>query len=98
KSKVNTVDDVSLIVNHSTTNSFNISQRYLNGDGFQIVFYKDKIEDEYKNITILPPIINTRPLSLKRQEELYKEIAPYVDIPFYDITCSKPNANESEEN
>ncbi|CAG8761836.1 16533_t:CDS:2, partial [Cetraspora pellucida] len=43
----------------------------------------NKIEDEYKNITIrsfvfdantLPSIISTRPLSLKRQEELYKEI------------------------
>ncbi|KAF0554855.1 chaperonin: PROVISIONAL [Gigaspora margarita] len=65
-----------------------------------VVFYKDKIEDEYKSYTIrsfifdantLPPIISIRSLSLKRQEELYKEISPYVDIPFRDITCPKPN-------
>ena len=64
-----------------------------------VVFYKDRIEDEYKKATIrtfsyatdiLPPTINPRPLSLKRQEELYKEIAPFVDLPFRNITCPKP--------
>lgn len=65
-----------------------------------VVFYKDRLEDSYKettvrnfsfNFNIQPSIINTRPLSLKRQEELYKEIAPYVDLPFRNITCPKPN-------
>ncbi|CAB5376893.1 unnamed protein product [Rhizophagus irregularis] len=64
-----------------------------------VVFYKDKLEDVYEKTTIrtfsyainiLPPIIASRPLSLKRQEELYKEIAPYVDVPFREITCPKP--------
>jgi hypothetical protein len=130
KSKVNTVDDVVSIINRSTTNNFNVAQRYLNGEGFQyynfknhfqnfkkllniqkyhhfyfssqhpgIVFYKDKLENNYEKATIrtifydtniLPPTISFRPLSLKRQEELYKEIAPYVDLPFREITCSKP--------
>ena len=131
KSKVNTVDDVVSIVNNSTTVCLNVSQRFLNGEGFQyynfkdyfqkfkkipniqkyhhfyftsqhpgVVFYKDKLEDSYKettvqnfsfNFNIQPSIINIRPLSLKRQEELYKEIAPYVDLPFRNITCPKPN-------
>ncbi|KAF0371053.1 chaperonin: PROVISIONAL [Gigaspora margarita] len=64
-----------------------------------IVFYKDDIDDDYQNFTIRSSSFNTntllstidiKPLSLKRQEELYKEIAPYVDLPFRDITCSKP--------
>ncbi|CAG8500551.1 9137_t:CDS:2, partial [Scutellospora calospora] len=64
------------------------------------ILFKTFDEDEYKSNTIhsfifdvntLLPIISTRPLSLKRQEELYKEIVPYVDIPFCDITCPKPN-------
>ncbi len=68
-----------------------------------VVFYKDRIEDDYKKATIctfsfdsniLPPIISVRSLSLKRQEELYKEIAPYVDLPYQDITCPKPNKSE----
>ncbi|PKY39571.1 hypothetical protein RhiirA4_415139 [Rhizophagus irregularis] len=71
-----------------------------------VVFYKNRIEDDYKQFTIctfpfnintLPSTINVRQLSLKRQEELYKEIAPYVDLPFRDITCPKPQ-NESETN
>ena len=136
KSKVNTVDDVVSIVNHSTTNNFNIAQRYLNGEGFQyydyknyfqkfkklpniqkyhhfyftsknpgVVFYKERLEDDYKSAIIcnfsfdsdiLPSTINVRTLTLKRQEELHKEIAPYVDLPFRDITCPKPS--ESEKN
>ena len=68
-----------------------------------VVFYKDRIEDDYKKATIctfsfdsniLPPIISVRSLSLKRQEELYKEITPYVDLSYQDITCSKPNESE----
>jgi hypothetical protein len=71
-----------------------------------VIFYKDKLEDDYKNIkvrtftynaNILPSIISVRSLSLKRQEELYKEIAPYVDLPFRDITCPKPNRSETNE-
>ncbi|GES99427.1 hypothetical protein GLOIN_2v1769618 [Rhizophagus clarus] len=63
------------------------------------VFYKDKLEDDYKKTIIcnfsfdsdiLLSTIAIRPLSLKRQEKLHKEIAPYVDIPFRDITCPKP--------
>ncbi|CAG8669640.1 28003_t:CDS:2 [Dentiscutata erythropus] len=59
----------------------------------------DSLEDNYKTFTMrsfsfdanaLPPTINTKLLSLKRQEELYKEIAPHVDLPFRDITCPKP--------
>src|SRR5205814_1117117 len=34
-------------------------------------------------------------LYLKKQEELYKEIAPYVDSPFQNITCPKPNEQET---
>ncbi|RIA93944.1 hypothetical protein C1645_593442 [Glomus cerebriforme] len=65
-----------------------------------IVFYKDKVKDSYKettvhnfsfNFNIQPFIINIRPLTLKRQEKLYKEIVPYVDLPFRNITCPKPN-------
>ncbi|CAG8546385.1 18298_t:CDS:2 [Dentiscutata erythropus] len=64
-----------------------------------VIFYKDSLEDNYKTFTIrsfsfdsniLPPTINTKPLSIKRQEELYKEIVPYVDLPFHNITCPKP--------
>ena len=56
-----------------------------------VVFYKVKIEDDYKKAVlrtfsfdsnILPSTISARLLSLKKQEELYKEIAPYVDLPF----------------
>ncbi|PKC73669.1 hypothetical protein RhiirA1_437444 [Rhizophagus irregularis] len=65
-----------------------------------VVFYKDKLEDSHKETTVRnfsfnfntqPSIINIRPLSLKRQEELYKEITPYVDLPFRNITCPNPN-------
>ncbi len=51
----------------------------------------------FKNIItyISPSIISIRLLSLKRQEELYKEIAPYVDLPFRNITCPKPNEQET---
>lgn len=68
------------------------------------VFYKDRIEDGYKEaiirtfsyaIDILPFTISVKPLSLKRQEELYKEIAPYVDEPFRDVTCPKPSESET---
>ena len=57
----------------------------------RVVFYKDRPEDDYKNaivhnfsfdFNITPFTINVRSLSLKRQEELYKEIAPYVELPF----------------
>ncbi|PKY60981.1 hypothetical protein RhiirA4_485363 [Rhizophagus irregularis] len=105
KSKVNTIDDIVSIVNRSTANSFNVAQRYLNGEGFQyydfkkhfqrfkklpliqkyhhfyfssrnpeVIFYKDRLEDNYEKATV---------------QELYKEIAPYVDIPFRNITCPK---------
>ncbi|EXX61866.1 hypothetical protein GLOIN_2v1484099 [Rhizophagus irregularis DAOM 181602=DAOM 197198] len=135
KSRVNTVDDVTSIINRSTIVRLNTSQRYLNEEGFQyynfkdffqsfkklpnvqkyhhfyfnsqhpgVVFYKDRLEDNYKEATIhnctyatniLPSTISPRPLSLKRQEELYKEISSFVDLPFHDITCSKPNENET---
>ncbi|CAG8712147.1 18304_t:CDS:2 [Dentiscutata erythropus] len=64
-----------------------------------IVFHKDDLKDNYNDFIIrsfsfnantLPAIIGVRPLSLKRQEELHKEIALYVDLPFCDITCPKP--------
>ncbi|RIA86635.1 hypothetical protein C1645_740709 [Glomus cerebriforme] len=64
------------------------------------------VEDSYKettvrnfsfNFNIQPSIINVRPLTLKRQEELYKEIAPYVDLPFCNITCPKPNERETND-
>ncbi len=70
----------------------------------RVVFYKVKIEDDYKKAVlrtfsfdsnILPSTISARLLSLKRQEELYKEIALYVDLPFRDITCPKPNESET---
>ncbi|RGB23822.1 hypothetical protein C1646_773957 [Rhizophagus diaphanus] len=133
KSKVNTVDDMTSIINNSTTVHLNVSQHYLNGEGFQyynfkdyfqvfkkipniqkyhhfyfnlqhpsVIFYKDKLEDSYKettvhnfffNYNIKPSIINIKPLSLKRQEELYKEIIPYINLPFHNITCPKPNEN-----
>ena len=66
----------------------------------RVVFYKDRPEDDYKNaivrnfsfdFNITPFTINVRSLSLKRQEELYKEIAPYVELPFRSITCPKPS-------
>jgi hypothetical protein len=69
-----------------------------------VVFYKDKLEDNFKESTIrnfsfdfniIPPIIGVRLLSLKRQEELHKEIAPYVDLPFRDITCPKPSGSKA---
>jgi hypothetical protein len=136
KSKVNTIDDVVSVIDRSTTVHLNVSQRFLNGEGFQyynfkdyfqmfkkipniqkqhhfyftsqhpgVVFYKDKLEDDYKKTTIrnfpfdtniLPSTIGIKPLSLKRQEELYKEIAPYVDLPFRNITCPKPNEHETD--
>ncbi|CAG8819458.1 43357_t:CDS:2 [Gigaspora margarita] len=75
---------------------------YFNSQYPGVVFYKDDLKDNYKNFIIrsfffntntLPSIISTRPLSLKRQEELHKEIAPYVDLPFRDITCPEPPKN-----
>ena len=69
-----------------------------------VVFYKDRIEDDYKkatirifsfNFNILPLTISIRLLSLKRQEELYKEIASYIDLSFRNITCLKPNKPET---
>ena len=100
KSKINTIDDIVSIINHSITVHPNTFQCYLDGEGFQyynfkdyfkmfkkipniqkyhhfyftsqhprIVFYKDRIEDEYKKATIhtfsyttnnLPSIINPR--------------------------------------
>ncbi|CAG8611398.1 12397_t:CDS:2 [Gigaspora rosea] len=63
------------------------------------VLEDDSLEDNYKTFTmrsfsfdtnVLPPTINTKPLSFKRQEELYKEIAPHIDLPFRDITCPRP--------
>jgi hypothetical protein len=134
KSKVNTLDDIVSVINRSTLVHLNVSQCYLNGEGFQyynfkdyfknfkklpniqryhhfyftskypgVVFYKERLEDDYKSATvcnfpfdsdILPSTISVRPLSLKRQEELHKEIAPYVDLPFHDITCPKPSESE----
>ena len=66
-------------------------------------FYKNRIQDNYKqatictssfDINILSFTLNVRPLSLKRQKELYKKIAPYVDLPFRDITCPKPQTSK----
>src|ERR1043165_7217534 len=81
KSKVNTIDDVVSVIDRSTTVHLNVSQRFLNGEGFQyynfkdyfqkfkklpniqkqhhfyftsqhpgVVFYKDKIKDDYKKL------------------------------------------------
>ncbi|GES76155.1 hypothetical protein GLOIN_2v1484099 [Rhizophagus clarus] len=70
----------------------------------RVVFYKDRIEDDYKQATIrtfsfdsniLPSTLKVRLLPMKRQEELYKEISPYVDLPFRNITCPKPNESET---
>jgi hypothetical protein len=70
-----------------------------------IVFYKDRLEDDYKNTIVrnfsfnfntILFTINVRLLFLKRQEELYKEIAPYVELPFRNITC--PKLSEQETN
>ncbi|CAG8587218.1 10677_t:CDS:2, partial [Cetraspora pellucida] len=72
---------------------------YFNSQNPGVVFYKNDLDNDYKNFTIRSFSFNTNtllstievsPLSLKRQEELYKEIAPYIDLPFHDITCSKP--------
>jgi hypothetical protein len=73
-----------------------------------VVFYKDKIEDDYKKAVlrtfsfdsnILPSTISARSLSLKRQEELYKEIALYVDLPFRDIlVLNQTNLNKLKFN
>ena len=76
---------------------------YLTSQHPGVIFYKDRIEDDYKEAiirtfsyatNILPPTIDVRPLSLKRQEELHKEIAPYVDLPFRDATCPKPSGQK----
>ena len=63
----------------------------------KITFKYLKNYPTFKNIItyISPSIISIRLLSLKRQEELYKEIAPYVDLPFRNITCPKPNEQET---
>ncbi|CAG8664034.1 15847_t:CDS:2 [Dentiscutata erythropus] len=64
-----------------------------------IIFFKDNLDDNYESFTICPfsfnadtplPTIDAKPLSQKRQEELYKEIAPYIDLPFRSIICSEP--------
>ncbi len=66
----------------------------------RVVFYKDRPEDDYKNaivhnfsfdFNITSFTINVRSLFLKRQEELYKEITPYVELSFRSITCPKPS-------
>ncbi len=41
KSKVNTVDNIVSIINHSTTVHLNTSQHYLNGEGFQYYDFKN---------------------------------------------------------
>ncbi|CAG8600851.1 9472_t:CDS:2 [Gigaspora margarita] len=136
KSKVNTVEEVVSIVNHSTRINFNVAQHYLNGEGFQyynfknyfqafkklphiqkyhhfyftsqhpgIVFFKDDLQDNYESFTICPfsfnadtplPTIDIKPLSQKRQEELYKEIAPYIDLPFCNIICPEPKIQDKK--
>jgi len=40
KSKVNTVDDIVLIINHSTIVHLNSVQRYINGKSFQYYNFK----------------------------------------------------------
>ncbi|CAG8497290.1 9232_t:CDS:2, partial [Scutellospora calospora] len=68
-----------------------------------IVFFKDDLQDSYESFTIRPfsfnadtllPTIDVKPLSQKRQEELYKEIAPYIDLPFRNITCPEPKIQD----
>ncbi|KAF0405435.1 chaperonin: PROVISIONAL [Gigaspora margarita] len=68
-----------------------------------VISYKDSLKDNYANFTVrsfsfnvdtLPSILGVRPLSLKRQEELHKEIAPYIDLPFRDITCPQPKVQK----
>jgi predicted GTPase len=70
----------------------------------RIVFYKNRLEDDYKNAIVrnfsfdfntIPFTINVRSLSLKRQKESYKEIAPYIELPFRNITCSKLSEQET---
>ncbi|CAG8729550.1 17636_t:CDS:2, partial [Dentiscutata erythropus] len=65
--------------------------------GSQISFksFSDDLQDNYESFTVRPfsfnadtplPTIDVKPLSQKRQEELYKEITPYIDLPFHNIT------------
>ncbi|CAG8534288.1 18107_t:CDS:2 [Gigaspora rosea] len=70
--------------------------------------YKDKyddLQDNYESFTIRPfsfnadtplPTIDVKPLSQNRQEELYKEIAPYIDLPFRNITCPEPKIQDKK--
>ncbi|RIB25065.1 hypothetical protein C2G38_2166867 [Gigaspora rosea] len=70
-----------------------------------IVFFKDDLQDNYESFTIRPfsfnadtplPTIDVKPLSQNRQEELYKEIAPYIDLPFRNITCPEPKIQDKK--
>ncbi|CAG8593005.1 1388_t:CDS:2 [Dentiscutata erythropus] len=70
-----------------------------------IVFFKDDLQDNYESFTIrlfsfntdTPlPTIDAKPLSQKRQEELYREIAPYIDLPFRNITCPEPKIQDKK--
>ncbi|PKY48346.1 hypothetical protein RhiirA4_463923 [Rhizophagus irregularis] len=84
KKKVNTKDDVASIINHSTTVHLNTFQHYLNGEDN----YKEAIICTFSYTSnISTPIIGIKPLSVKRQEKLYKEIKPYINLPFCDATC-----------
>ncbi|CAG8826710.1 25299_t:CDS:2, partial [Gigaspora margarita] len=70
-----------------------------------IVFFKNDLQDNYECFTICPfsfnadtslLTIDAKPLSLKRQQELYKEIAPYIDLPFRNITCPEPKIQDKK--
>ncbi|CAG8623983.1 4472_t:CDS:2 [Dentiscutata erythropus] len=78
---------------------------YFTSQYLEIVSYKNNLEESYKTFTMrsfffdannLPSTLNVKPLTFKQQEELYKEIAPHVDLPFRDITCLKPEAKLEE--
>ena len=48
------------------------------------------------NFNQLPSILNTQPLTLKRQWYLYNKIRQYVDKEFKDVLCPLPTSNNED--
>ena len=48
------------------------------------------------NFEQLPSILNTQPLTLKRQWYLYNKIRQYVDEEFKDVLCPLPTSNNED--
>ncbi|CAG8737378.1 6970_t:CDS:1, partial [Cetraspora pellucida] len=58
-----------------------------NGVKTEAMIHNNIYFDPYKPLDIIP----LKPLSLKRQTQLFKEIHPYIHDPYKDELCFAPN-------